>query len=88
MLTLALGRAVVVLTVIAIAARRGSADLAQALYIQHEPEASSPRTQPRRQTAPDGAAAGEPRPGPRPEGRPGKRDRRLAAALKQHGGDI
>jgi len=87
-LTLALGRAVVVLTVVAIAARRGSADLARTLYIQHEPETSSLHTQPLRPAAQDGTASGEPTAGPRPEGRPGKRDRRQAAALKRHGGDI
>jgi ribosome-associated heat shock protein Hsp15 len=87
-LTLALGRTVVVLTVVAIAARRGSADLARTMYTQHEPETSGLLTQPRRRTAQDGIAVGEPTAGPRPEGRPGKRDRRQAAALKRHGGNI
>ena len=82
-LTLALGRAVVVLTVIAIADRRGSANLAQTLYSKHEPAASSLRTPPRRWTAQDGIAAG-----PRLEGRPSKRARAQAAALKRRGGDI
>jgi len=86
-LTLALGRAVVVLTVVAIAARRGSADLARTLYIQHEPETSSLHAQPRRPAVQDGTAAGESAAGPRPEGRPGKRDRRQAAALKRHGSE-
>ena len=87
-LTLALGRAVVVLTVVAIAARRGSADLAQTLYTQHEPAASGLRTPPRPRTAQDGTTAAGPSDGPRPEGRPGKRDRAQAVALKQRGGDI
>ena len=87
-LTLALGRAVVVLTVVAVAARRGSVDLAQTLYIQHEPETSSLGTQPQRRTAQNGTAASEPPAGPRPEGRPGKRDRRQAVALKRHGSEI
>ncbi len=82
-LTLALGRAVVVLTVIAIAGRRGSADLAQTLYARHEPAASSLRTPPWRWTAQDGTTAG-----PRPGGRPSKHDRAQAAALKRHGGNI
>ena len=82
-LTLALGRAVVVLTVIAIADRRGSADLAQKLYAQHEPAASSLRMLPRRWTAQDRTAGG-----PRPEGRPSKRERAQAAALKRRGGEI
>jgi hypothetical protein len=87
-LTLALDRAVVVLTVVAIAARRGSAEAARALYIQHEPADSSLRTQPRRQTARDDTASGAPAAESRPERRPGKRDRRQAAALKRHGGGI
>lgn len=87
-LTLALGRAVVVLTVVAIAARRGSADMAQTLYSQHEPEASNLRAQPRRRAPQDDANAGVPTAGPQRKGRPGKRDRAQATALKRHGGDI
>ncbi len=87
-LTLALGRTVVVLTILALAARRGSADLAQTLYIQHEPEASSLRTQSRRLAAQEVATAGVPNAGPRPEGRPDKRERRRAAVLKRHADDI
>jgi ribosome-associated heat shock protein Hsp15 len=86
-LTLALGRAVVVLTIAAIAARRGSADLARTLYIQHEPEAPSARTPPGQHTAQENTIADAPAAGPRPEGRPGKRERRQAAVLKQRGGN-
>jgi ribosome-associated heat shock protein Hsp15 len=86
-LTLALGRAVIVVTVVAIAARRGSASLAQTLYIRHEPETSSLPTQPRPRAGQDGTTAAGPSDRPQPQGRPGKRDRRQAAALKRHGGD-
>jgi ribosome-associated heat shock protein Hsp15 len=89
-LTLALGRAVAVLTVVAIAARRGSAEAARTLYVRHEPHergASSPRTQPGQQTT-QGGVADAPATGPRPEGRPDKRKRRQAATLKRHAGDL
>jgi len=88
-LTLALGRAVVVLTVVALAARRGSAEAARALYVRHEPHepgASSPRARPGQQTT-QGGVADAPAAGPRPEGRPDKRERARATALKRHGGE-
>jgi ribosome-associated heat shock protein Hsp15 len=82
-LTLALGRAVVVLTVTGIAGRRGSADQARSLYVQHEPSVSGPGAPASRRTAPDSAVGA-----PRPAGRPSKRDRAQAAALKRRSGDI
>ena len=87
-LTLALGRAVVVLTVVALADRRGSADQARTLFSQHETAPSGLRIQPRRQTSQDGPIADVLTSGPRPQGRPGKRERRRATVLKQRGGDI
>jgi len=92
-LTLALGRAVAVLTVVAIAARRGSAEAARTLYVRHEPHephergASGPRAQPGQQTTQEGVADAPPA-GPRPEGRPDKRKRRQAVTLKRRGGDL
>jgi len=85
-LTLALGRAVVVLTVVGIAERRGSADLARTLYDQHEPSASAPPAPRRRQQAGE-EEAGAPAMGPHGQGKPDKRGRRQAVALKRLGGD-
>ena len=87
-LTLALGRTVVVLTILALAARRGSTNLARTLYIQHEPAASGLRMQSRQRTAQEVATADVPDAGPRPEGRPDKRERARAAALKRRAGDF
>ena len=86
-LTLALGRAVVVLTVVALADRRGSAEVAKTLYSQHEPAPSGLHNRPHRPAAQARTIADAPAQGPRSEGRPGKRERRQAAALKRHRGD-
>jgi len=87
-LTLALGRTVVVLTILALAARRGSTNLARTLYIQHEPAASGLPVSPRQHPAQKRIAADMPDAGPRPEGRPDKRERARAAALKRRAGDF
>ena len=87
-LTLALGRAVVVLTVVAIAERRGSADIARTLYVQHEPTVVGVVESPGRRTAQDVAVADQTAAGPRPKGRPDKRERRQAAVLKRRNDDV
>ncbi|HSG94395.1 MAG TPA: RNA-binding S4 domain-containing protein [Afifellaceae bacterium] len=86
-LTLTLGRAVIVLTIVALAARRGSAEAARTLYIQHEPDTSSRRPKFGSPAGQEGIIASNPSAGPRPEARPGKRDRRQAAAMKRQGGE-
>ncbi len=85
-LTLALGRSVVVLTILAITGRRGSADLARSLYLQHEPPpglAMAPRQRITADKSPDKTDGR-----PRPEGRPDKRERARARALKRRAGEF
>ncbi len=86
-LTLALGRTVVVLTILAITGRRGSAELARSLYRQHEPPSGLPMP-PRQRPAQERFTADAPVAGPQPEGRPSKRERARATALKRHAGDF
>lgn len=82
-LTIALGRGVQVIEIAGFAARRGSSEIAQTLYVDHTP-AASPLQSETGVLAGDRSGSGGPAiERPAASKRPGKRDRRRLVALKR-----